>query len=82
MKNVRKLMLLLSGCLVFSLAMPVFAQDAGTQQAPQAQTKDTKAEVKDTKAEGTTTQGKTTKSKKTSKSKKTDEKKTDEAPKQ
>lgn len=78
----KKLMMLLFGaCLVFSLAMPVLAQDAGAQGAPQAQTKETKADAKDTKAEGTKTEGKT-KSKKATKSKKGDEKKTDEAPKQ
>ena len=78
MKHMKKLMLVLSGCLMFFLAVPVFAQDAGTQ-APAAQKKDTKAEAKDTNADAST---KTQKKTKKAKAKTTDQKKTDEAPKQ
>jgi len=36
------LTLLFSAVLVFSLAMPVFAQDAGSQEAPKAEKKEKK----------------------------------------
>ena len=63
----KKLLTLLFGfALVFSLAMPVFAQDTGTQEAP--------------KAEKKTKEKKAKKEKKTKKEKKME--KMEEAPKQ
>ena len=43
------LTLLFSAVLVFSLAMPVFAQDAGTTEAPKAEKKEKKVKKAKTK---------------------------------
>ena len=48
------LTLLFTGMIVFSLAMPVFAQDTGSQEAPKAEKKTKAAKTKKTKAAKTT----------------------------
>lgn len=60
------LSLLFSSMLVFSLVMPVFAQDTGSQEAPKAEKKEKKAK----------------KAKKEKKAKKAKSEKMEEAPKQ
>ena len=48
----KKLLTLLFACaLVFSLTMPVFAQDTGTQEAPKSEKKTKKAKTKKAKKE-------------------------------